>query len=227
MARRGAPAPARRRRRRHGARRPHHLAARPHRHARRGPHRRPRRAATATSPIQGVKFFVDDALVGEDTDGPRLRGRVGRREPVRADRDLASRSTDAKGRTRDQPRASSRRSTSSSRPRSRACSLEATVHDKTGRPIAGLGNAGFVLIEDGVRAGARPGAARGAAGDLRAARRQQPEHRPRRRLPARRGDALHALPAARRIACWSSPFSETLGADTGPDRRPSRRCSTR
>ena len=65
-----------------------HLAARPHRHARRGPHRRARRARPATPPIQGVKFFVNGDLGRPGHRRPGLRRRLGRRQPVRADRDL-------------------------------------------------------------------------------------------------------------------------------------------
>jgi len=99
-------------------------------------------------PIQGVKFFVNNAPVGEDKDGPIYAVEWTDDNPFAAT-DIAAEVTDAKGRTAtnhvqlaafdfvEQAEVIS-------------VLVEATVHDKTGHPISGLGKSGFVLTEDGV-----------------------------------------------------------------------------
>ena len=221
-----AAAGVRLRRRRSAAHRPHHLAARPHRHARRRPHRRPRRAAPATPPIQGVKFFVNGAAVGQDADGPVYAVDWVDDNPF-APTVISVEVTDAKGRTAHQHASSSSRSTSSSRPRCISVLVEATVHDKAGRSIGGIGTGRL-----------RPRA--------RTARARSSTWCGRRSLPATyvllvdsSQSIAHGVDflrdAVTRFMRYLRPddrvlvvpFSRTLGAGHRADRRRRRPCSTR
>ena len=99
--------------------------------------------------IQGVKFFVNGTAVGQDADGPVYAVDWVDDNPF-APTVITVEVSDAKGRT-----ATGRVDLAAfdfvEQAEVISVLVEATVHDKTGRPIAGLGKAGFVLEEDGAR----------------------------------------------------------------------------
>ncbi|MEO5823195.1 MAG: VWA domain-containing protein [Vicinamibacteraceae bacterium] len=99
--------------------------------------------------IQGVKFFVNGASVGTDDDGPVYAVDWLDDNPFAATV-ISVEVTDAKGRT-----ATSRVDLAAfdfvEQAEVISVLVEATVHDKTGRPIGGLGKSGFFLEEDGAR----------------------------------------------------------------------------
>ena len=99
--------------------------------------------------IQGVKFFVNGAPVGQDTDGPVYAVDWVDDNPF-APTVITAEVTDAKGRS-----ATARVDLAAfdfvEQAEVISVLVEATVHDKTGRPIAGLDKSGFILEEDGAR----------------------------------------------------------------------------
>jgi VWFA-related protein len=99
--------------------------------------------------IQGVKFFVNGASVGHDVEGPVYAVDWVDDNPF-APTVISVEVTDAKGRT-----ATSRVDLAAfdfvEQAEVISVLVEATVHDKTGRPISGMGKSAFVLEEDGAR----------------------------------------------------------------------------
>jgi VWFA-related protein len=99
--------------------------------------------------IQGVRFFVNGASVGQDAEGPVYAVDWVDDNPF-APTVISVEVTDAKGRT-----ATSRVDLAAfdfvEQAEVISVLVEATVHDKTGRSIAGIGKSGFVLEEDGAR----------------------------------------------------------------------------
>ena len=99
--------------------------------------------------IQGVKFFVNGVGVGQDSEGPVYAVDWVDDNPF-APTLISVEVTDAKGRT-----ATSQVDLAAfdfvEQAEVISVLVEATVHDKTGRSIAGLGKSGFVLEEDGAR----------------------------------------------------------------------------
>jgi Ca-activated chloride channel family protein len=99
--------------------------------------------------IQGVKFFVNGAVVGEDVEGPVYAVDWVDDNPF-APTQISVEATDVKGRS-----ATSRIDLAAfdfvEQAEVISVLVEATVHDKAGRPIGGLDKSGFVLEEDGTR----------------------------------------------------------------------------
>ena len=99
--------------------------------------------------VQGVKFFVNGTAVGQDADGPVYAVDWVDDNPF-APTVITVEVLDAKGRS-----ATGRVDLAAfdfvEQAEVISVLVEATVHDKTGRPISGLGKAGFVLEEDGAR----------------------------------------------------------------------------
>ncbi len=97
--------------------------------------------------IQGVKFFVNGTAVGQDTDGPVYAVDWVDDNPF-APTVITAEVTDAKGRS-----ATAKVDLAAfdfvEQAEVISVLVEATVHDKTGRPIAGLGKSAFILEEDG------------------------------------------------------------------------------
>jgi VWFA-related protein len=104
---------------------------------------------TGDVPIEGVKFFVNGAPVGQDTDGPVYAVDWVDDNPF-APTVITVEATDVKGRS-----ATARVELAAfdfvEQAEVVSVLIEATVHDKTGHPIAGLGKSNFVLEEDGAR----------------------------------------------------------------------------
>jgi VWFA-related protein len=101
------------------------------------------------SAVQAVKFFVNGPLVGQDADGPVYAVDWVDDNPF-APTTIAVEASDAKGHT-----ASAKVELAAfdfvEQAEVISVLVEATVHDKTGRPISGLGKSGFILTEDGAR----------------------------------------------------------------------------
>jgi VWFA-related protein len=101
------------------------------------------------TPIQGVKFFVNGTSVGQDLEGPVYAVEWVDDNPF-APTVISVEATDAKGHS-----ATSRVELAAfdfvEQAEVISVLVEATVHDKTGRPIGGLDKSGFVLEEDGAR----------------------------------------------------------------------------
>ncbi len=99
--------------------------------------------------LTSVKFLVNGAVVGEDAEGPVHAVDWVDDNPF-APTVISVEVTDAKGRT-----ATSKVDLPAfdfvEQAEVISVLVEATVHDKTGRPIGGLDKAGFVLEEDGAR----------------------------------------------------------------------------
>lgn len=99
--------------------------------------------------VQGVKFFVDGASVGQDLDGPVYAVDWVDANPF-APTEISVEVTDTKGRS-----ATSKVALAAfdfvEQAEVISVLVEATVHDRTGRPIAGIGRSGFLLDEDGAR----------------------------------------------------------------------------
>lgn len=99
--------------------------------------------------IQAVRFFVNGASVGQDVDGPVYAVEWVDDNPF-APTVISVEVTDAKGRS-----ATSRVDLAAfdfvEQAEVISVLVEATVHDKAGRSIGGLGKSGFVLDEDGAR----------------------------------------------------------------------------
>jgi Ca-activated chloride channel family protein len=99
--------------------------------------------------IQGVKFFVNGAAVGQDLDGPVYAVDWLDDNPF-APTVISVEVTDVKGRS-----ATGKVDLAAfdfvEQAEVISVLVEATVHDKAGRPIGGLGKSGFILEEDGAR----------------------------------------------------------------------------
>jgi VWFA-related protein len=107
------------------------------------------RVERADAEVQGVKFFVNGAPVGQDADGPVYAVDWVDDNPF-APTTISVEVTDAKGRT-----ATSKIDLAAfdfvEQAEVISVLVEATVHDKTGRPISGMSKSAFVLHEDGAR----------------------------------------------------------------------------
>jgi VWFA-related protein len=107
------------------------------------------RVERAEDPVQGARFFVNGAMVGQDADGPVYAVDWLDDNPF-APTTISVEVTDSKGRT-----ATSKVDLAAfdyvEQAEVISVLVEATVHDKTGRPISGMGKSGFVLHEDGTR----------------------------------------------------------------------------
>ena len=200
------------------ARDPHHVAARPDRHHRRDPHRRAGRRRAEARASRAVRFFVDDMLLGEDTRRAALRGRLDRRQPVRGARDSRRGRRRQRHIARDTVVAEAARARRAPAGR-RACYVETSVQDKTGRFVTGMTAAAFQLFEDDVPQTLDVVRPRAAAGDLHPAHRQQPEHGAAHRLRPRCRYAAGRLPARRSDRIIVAPFAKTLADDHRADRR--------
>ncbi len=142
---------------------------------------------------------------------PGLRRGVVRRQSVRAHGDF--RRSDGRERRMRARRGAARAYEIVDETRVISVLLEATVQDAQGRFVPGIGADSFALEENGVRQKldvARPGRCQRYA-----ARGQQPEHGPQRRLPAEAAGrlAFHLRPQDKVLVV---PFSRSLGAVTGP-----------
>ncbi len=103
---------------------------------------------SADAPVQSVKFFVNRALVGEDVEGPVYASEWADDNPFEPT-EIAVEAIDATGRTvRDVVALEPFEFVETTQVLS--VLLEATVHDKQGRFISGIGAGGFSLKEDGV-----------------------------------------------------------------------------
>ncbi len=103
----------------------------------------------ADVPVQNVRFFVNKTLVGEDGEGPVFAVEWVDDNPF-VPTDIEVEAMDAQGRTaRDAVSLTAFEFVETAEVLS--VLLEASVHDRAGRFIAGMTQGGFVLHEDGVR----------------------------------------------------------------------------
>jgi hypothetical protein len=104
---------------------------------------------TTDTPLQSVKFFVNQTLVGEDGEGPIYAVEWSDDNPFEAT-EIRVEATDASGRTaRDAVRLEPFEIVDETRVIS--VLLEATVQDAQGRFVEGIGAGSFALEENGVR----------------------------------------------------------------------------
>ena len=100
------------------------------------------------TPVQSVRFFVNRALVGEDVEGPVYASEWADDNPFEAT-EISVEAIDATGRTvRDVINLAPFEFTETSQVLS--VLLEATVQDRQGRFVGGIGAGAFTLQEDGV-----------------------------------------------------------------------------